>query len=499
MDRIRTWIRVASDRSVLGRALATAVVVGSILTLINHADDLVGGQVTTATLLQIGLTLLVPYLVSTASSVAAIQRHRAGGLQDHALLEAEIEAIHKFPDENPNPVLRMGRDGRLLYANPSAAPITSALGVAVGEDVPAHVLAELRSAAEASPARSIEVRSGWRTFAVLPVAVAGFDFLNLYGTDITANKVVERFPDRNPNPVMRMSPEGMLLYANAASAPLAGALQLSTGQPLPLDLADPLRRSGEQEEPEAIEVQGGGRTYALKPVDIPEFGFINVYGTDITAAREVEKAHRENERLLLNILPASIAARLRGGEMVIADRFDEMTVLFADCVGFTELSSRLAATEVVEMLNRVFSVFDELADRHGLEKIKTIGDAYMVVGGLAPHAADHAERMADMGLEMIGAIAPLRAETGLDLEFRVGMHTGPAVAGVIGLKKFIYDVWGDTVNTASRMESQGMPGRVHVTESTYERLKDAFIFEPRGTIKIKGKGELATYLLVARR
>src|SRR3970282_1989857 len=168
----------------------------------------------------------------------------------------------KFPDQNPNPVLRMARDGRLLYANPAAAPITSALGVAVGEDVPAPVLVALR-----------------------PAAVAGFDFLSLYGTDITANKVVERFPDRNPNPVMRMSPEGMLLYANAASAPLAGALQLSTGQPLPLDLADPLRRSGEQEEPEAIEVQGGRRTYALKPVDIPEFGFINVSGTDITAAR----------------------------------------------------------------------------------------------------------------------------------------------------------------------------------------------------------------------
>jgi class 3 adenylate cyclase len=486
MDRIRTWIRTARDRHVVRRSLVTAAVVGSILVLINHADDLVGGQVTTATLLQIGLTLLVPYLVSTASSVAAIQRHRASGLQE-------------FPDQNPNPVLRMARDGRLLYANPASAPITSALGVAVGEDVPSDVLADLRTAAEASPARSIEVRSGWQTFAVLPVAVAGFDFLNLYGTDITASKVVERFPDRNPNPVMRMSPQGTLLYANAASAPLAGALQLSTGQPLPLDLADRLRRSCEQAEPEAIEIQGDGRTYALKPVDIPEFGFINVYGTDITAAREVEKAHRENERLLLNILPASIAARLRGGEMVIADRFDEMTVLFADCVGFTELSSRLTATEVVEMLNRVFSIFDELADRHGLEKIKTIGDAYMVVGGLAPHAADHAERMADMGLEMIAAVARLRAETGLDLAFRVGMHTGPAVAGVIGLKKFIYDVWGDTVNTASRMESQGMPGRVHVTQSTYERLKDAFDFEPRGTMEIKGKGPLATYFLVERR
>jgi class 3 adenylate cyclase len=437
--------------------------------------------------------------IRVASSVAAIQRHRASGLEEHALLEAEIEAIHKFPDQNPNPVLRMARDGRLLYANPAAAPVTSALGVAVGDVVPADVLAELTTAAEASPARSIEVRSGWRTFAVLPVAVAGFDFLNLYGTDITAAKVVERFPDRNPNPVMRMSPEGTLLYANAASASLAAALQLSTGKPLPLDLADRLRRSSEQEEPEAIEVQGDDRAYILKPVDIPEFGFVNVYGTDITAAREVEKAHRENERLLLNILPASIAQRLREGEMVIADRFDEMTVLFADCVGFTELSSRLTATEVVEMLNRVFSVFDELADRHGLEKIKTIGDAYMVVGGLAPHAADHAERMADMGLEMISAVARLRAETGLDLAFRVGMHTGPAVAGVIGLKKFIYDVWGDTVNTASRMESQGMPGRVHVTESTFERLKDAFAFEPRGTMEIKGKGPLATYFLVQRR
>jgi class 3 adenylate cyclase len=235
-------------------------------------------------------------------------------------------------------------------------------------------------------------------------------------------------------------------------------------------------------------------------VSLYEFESINLYGTEVTAARAVDKANRENERLLLNILPPSIADRLRGGETVIADRFDEMTVLFADCVGFTELSSYLSPAELVVVLNEVFSMFDTLADRYGLEKIKTIGDAYMVVGGLEPdpEGRSHVARVAEMALDMIDAVAAYRERTGSSLEVRIGMHAGPTVAGVIGLKKFIYDVWGDAVNTASRMESTGVPGRIQVSEQTQERLGSEFAFEPRGEIEIKGKGRLRTWFLVGR-
>ena len=242
------------------------------------------------------------------------------------------------------------------------------------------------------------------------------------------------------------------------------------------------------------------------------FGTINHYGTDITAARQVERLNAENERLLLNILPATIAERLRGGEAVIADDFDDMTVLFADVVGFTDLSARWPAREVVGLLNEIFSMCDRLTERYGLEKIKTVGDAYMVVGGLSHSpAADrvgnserlypsHAADVADMALELLGEVAKYRhAAAATGIQMRVGMHIGPAVAGVIGLKKFIYDVWGDTVNTASRMESTGVPGRIQVTPATYERLRGEFDFESRGPIEVKGKGVIETWFLLARR
>jgi adenylate cyclase len=184
-----------------------------------------------------------------------------------------------------------------------------------------------------------------------------------------------------------------------------------------------------------------------------------------------------------------------------------MAVLFADVVGFTELSSRLAPTDVVGLLNEVFSTCDRLADRFGLEKIKTVGDAYMVVGGLqhddegraANRAATHAADVADMGLAILDELGQLQLASGGALQVRVGMHVGPAVAGVIGLKKFIYDVWGDTVNTASRMESTGVPGRVQVTTQTRDRLEHVFEFERRGIVDVKGKGPTETWFLLGRR
>ena len=209
-----------------------------------------------------------------------------------------------------------------------------------------------------------------------------------------------------------------------------------------------------------------------------------------------EKARAEE--LLLNVLPAAIAERLKRGQRPIADGFPRVSVLFADIVGFTKMSERVTPVELVDRLNRMFSSFDDLADKLKLEKIKTIGDAYMVAGGLHSHEYDHAQTIAEMALGMQRRAAEFSGEFGEELSIRVGIHTGPVVAGVIGKRKFIYDVWGDTVNTASRMESHGEPGTIHVTDETRQLLKDMYELSSRGEINIKGKGMMRTWFLVGR-
>jgi len=213
---------------------------------------------------------------------------------------------------------------------------------------------------------------------------------------------------------------------------------------------------------------------------------------------QLQIEQEKSERLLLNILPKPIADRLKQGQSVIADSFAEVTVLFADIVDFTRLSAQMSPTESVVLLNEIFSTFDRLAEQHGLEKIKTIGDAYMVVGGLPTPRPDHAEAIAEMALDMQREIQ-FKAESGEPLRIRIGIHTGPVVAGVIGTRKFSYDLWGDTVNTASRMESHGLSGGIQVTETTHERLRDKYLFKKRGMIQVKSKGEMMTYLLLGRK
>jgi class 3 adenylate cyclase len=212
---------------------------------------------------------------------------------------------------------------------------------------------------------------------------------------------------------------------------------------------------------------------------------------------ELTREKAKSDRLLHSMLPASIADRLRDERRVIADAFEDATVVFADLVGFTPIGSDMAPADLVTVLNRLFGSFDELAQRHGLEKIKTIGDGYMAVAGVPEPVEDHANRAVGFALDIQAATDELAAELAMPLELRVGIHTGPLVAGVIGRDKLAYDLWGDTVNVASRMESQGMPGRIQISETTAQRLTTGVGLEPRGTIEVRGRGPMRV-LLVSR-
>jgi guanylate cyclase len=215
--------------------------------------------------------------------------------------------------------------------------------------------------------------------------------------------------------------------------------------------------------------------------------------------RLLEAEQARSERLLLNILPAPIADQLRAGATTIAESRPEATVLFADIVGFTPLGESLGARELVDLLNDVFVAFDDLAQAADLEKIKTIGDAYMVVGGVPTPRSDHVSSVLDLALAMCAAISHVHAPGAEPLQLRIGVDTGPVVAGVIGRRKFSYDVWGDTVNTASRMESHGVPGRIQVTERVARTAAAQYEFEPPRSIDVKGKGTMTTFLLVGKR
>ena len=229
---------------------------------------------------------------------------------------------------------------------------------------------------------------------------------------------------------------------------------------------------------------------------ISTIAFVLLYyfvGRKNTALRLLRLEQEKSENLLLNILPKEIAAILKNENRTVADHFDGASILFADVVNFTPMSAGMSPTELVELLNEVFSYFDMLVEKHGLEKIKTIGDCYMVASGVPRQRPDHAHALVRMALEMQSYIDGRTFQGGRRLAFRIGINSGPVVAGVIGRKKFMYDLWGDAVNTASRMESHSAAGKVQITRSTYELIKEDFFCERRGTINVKGKGEMEVW------
>jgi class 3 adenylate cyclase len=232
--------------------------------------------------------------------------------------------------------------------------------------------------------------------------------------------------------------------------------------------------------------------------DLALLAAVLLLGEAIRTRRALALERERSERLLLNVLPAPIAQRLKQQPEVIADGYAEVSVLFADLVDFTHHSQQATPAQVVTLLDRLFSAFDQLARRQGLEKIKTVGDAYMVAGGLPTPRADHAEAVAEMALAIRQEVRRHLDPAGQPLRVRIGIDSGPVVAGVIGRDKFIYDVWGDTVNTASRMQSQGVAGCIQVTERVYQRLKGGYRLQRRGPIQVKGKGEMVTWFLLDR-
>lgn len=261
-------------------------------------------------------------------------------------------------------------------------------------------------------------------------------------------------------------------------------------------------------------LRAGARDFISKPFDLAEVlmrvhNMLEVRLLHLETRRLYDRVLAEqevSERLLLNVLPSFIAQRLKdrpqviaaGSTEVIADSFAEATVLFADIVDFTRLAAELSPQRVVALLDEIFTDFDGICDQRGLEKIKTIGDAYMAVAGLPVATSDHAARAAHAALDMLEAMERFNARRGHTLQVRIGINTGAGVAGVIGRRKFIYDLWGDAVNTASRMESNGVPGRIQVTELTRQRLGEPFLLEERGAIELKGKGLMRTWFLSGR-
>jgi len=307
------------------------------------------------------------------------------------------------------------------------------------------------------------------------------------------------FADRQAN--SSLAKAGMIMRQSTLIIDLLFVTAVLLGISIAVSITHSIRKPLTRLDHAATRVSQGDLEHQIEVVSQDELGRLtSTFNFMVACIREqTEEIHRkneENERLLLNILPGPIADRLKGGEETIADYFPEVTVLFADIVGFTAMSEKISPDDLVKLLNHLFSAFDDSAQDLEIEKIKTIGDCYMAVAGLTNETDSSPTAMVKMAFEMQRSVDLMNSELGTSLRIRIGINCGPVIAGVIGKSKFIYDLWGDTVNLASRMESHGVAGHVHVSEPIYEQVKDYFNVEKRGVIDVKGKGEMTTYLIM---
>ena len=359
-----------------------------------------------------------------------------------------------------------------------------------------HEISERKRIEAALRSSEAELRA---LFAAMTDVITVFDAEGRYQKIVTTNSEVLYSPTPD-----RLGKSVFEVFSNELALKFYNHIQevLRTGKTLSIEYSLPVPPSGLHQPPLLDGLMSGGNPelvwFVATVSPMPNHSVIWVARNTTERKRifdALQVEQQKSERLLLNILPSSIAQRLKQSPQSIAERFDQATVMFADLVNFTEYSARIAPTELVDLLNDIFSTFDELAQEYKLEKIKTIGDSYMVVGGLPQQKSDHAEAIAEMALAMQREIRNFTRDDGTPFQLRIGINTGPVVAGVIGTRKFIYDLWGDAVNVASRMESQGTPGKIQVTAATKMLLQNQYRFEKRGKIQVKGIGQMDTYWL----
>ena len=327
-----------------------------------------------------------------------------------------------------------------------------------------------------------------RTLLRDPLEARGYEVEEAENGMVALQKIARRVPDVILLDLMMPKMDGFevcrRLRKDAATAHL------------PILMITALSERGDR----LLGIQAGANDFLNKPIDIQDVILRvrnAVYTKHLHDQLQVER--EKSEQLLLNILPKPIAERMKKGETNIADSYPDATVLLADPVGFTTLSAHIGPEQVVQMLNEIFSAFDLLSGKHGLEKIKTIGDAYLVAGGISVPRPDHAEACAELALDFLEEIERINQEYNTSIRLRIGICTGPVVAGVIGRRRFAYDLWGETVNLACCLESTGEAGKIQIAESTYERLKDKYQFEPKHSVAVKGYNPRSAYWLGNKR